>query len=406
MCRVIMVNRADFNSYDKQYGILTLMNHLEKECGGHGNGYALVRRNKIIESRKGQKLTNEQIYTRITAMSWDYLVYHTRINSLGGMGDANCHPFVQDNDCMAMNGTEHGLRTLSGALGRTDTEIIFRNMTGMGSEQVTRALVELGSVFIGTSAGKPYVVKAGGTLHRWLKGGKTFHASTFPTNVESVEKISDGYIWENGKENLQFIKRPVTYSYGDPEYYARYSKLYGYDYEDWDHIGAKKDTATPVKTPAKAKTNTTPASSTAAQKAESSGTSRVVVLAGKTSQKPTTKQKKEKGDDIIQQAYELGYDKGYEEAYEEGYAEGANDAYLECDNSDIVYREGYLCGYQDGKEGLPMDIDTSNMETDPSSEYNVGFTDGKEAGYDEGYEAGRLVARRELGLTTPEMDLD
>ena len=56
MCRLILVNKKDFNKYDSRYGILPLMKHLESECGGHGNGYALIKDNIIINMDKGVKL--------------------------------------------------------------------------------------------------------------------------------------------------------------------------------------------------------------------------------------------------------------------------------------------------------------------------------------------------------------
>lgn len=359
MCRVILSNRADFVSYDRQFGILKLMNHLEEECGGHGNGYALLRDGKIIETRKGVKLTNEQIYKRIKGMAWDYLVYHTRIASIGGQGDANCHPFVEGNDCLAMNGTEHNLRTMSDAFGRTDTECIFRNIIGLGREQVTRALVEFNSVFIGCAEGKPFVVKAGGTLHRWNGGEKTLHASTFIKSVSNVQKISDGYVWD-GKENLQFIKAARydgwgSYSYSSGSWWSGYS---------WGNKSKKSSVST---------------SST-----------------------------KTSGDYLT--GYKDGSDAGYELGFEDGYADALEEYNInpnsDLNDSDVQYVAGYTAGYRDAEMGVPFDVDASILSDEardnPTSEYNIGFSDGRDAGYSEGFEAGYTRAHEEVGIDVEE----
>ena len=425
MCRVIMVSRADFRAYDKQYGILKLMDHLEKECGGHGNGYALIKGGKIIETRKGQKLTNEEIYGRISVLKWDYLVYHTRINSMGGRGDANCHPFVQDNDCLAMNGTEHSLRTMSDAFGRTDTECIFKNMVGLGLEQTTRALVEFGSVFVGCAGGKPFVVKAGGTLHRWNVGGKSFHASTFPAGVKNVKDLPAGYIWEDGKENLQFIKKSYSgYGYGGYGYGS-----YGYGttrslWEDYGYYGksSKKSTAkTSSTTPAKSSkpANTATQGTEIKQTATNSGT--IVEL--KPVAKETAPEKKaSKKTESWLKAFRLGETSGYEDGYSDGYQEGFDEGREyernrangcgdpDDDEYDGTFSDGYYMGYNDALAGVPMDIDVNNVselakkKANPSSDYNIGFVDGRDAGYEEGFEAGYTEAEEKLGLKALEQE--
>lgn len=421
MCRVIMVSKADFRAYDKQYGILKLMDHLEKECGGHGNGYALIKEGKIIETRKGQALTNEEIYNRIVGLKWDYLVYHTRINSMGGRGDANCHPFVQDNDCLAMNGTEHSLRTMSDAFGRTDTECIFKNMAGLGLEQTTRALVEFGSVFVGCAGGRPFVVKAGGTLHKWNKGGKTFHASTFPAGVKDVQKISDGYIWEDGKENLQFLKKHEDYSYGYGRYgygsYGSYGKtgsLWGSYYDDDDDYRpvrtTKKSTGKVVSISAVKPESVTQSSaqSTSAAKIEDKNSAT-------STPKPAAKTKsKSKGSDQgaqLLRLYELGKQdgrkEGYQIGYEEGYAAGQGE-YITAEDYDSGFSDGYYMGYNDALAGVPMDIDVSSVvekkKSDPTSDYNIGFADGRDAGYDEGFDDGYSKATSEHGINMLEQE--
>lgn len=366
MCRVIMTNKNDFNIYDKKHGMLTLMNHLEKECGGHGNGYALIKDRRIIESRKGVKLTNEQIYQRISKIKWDYLVYHTRITSVGTTSDANCHPFVMEDDCLAMNGTEYTLRTLSNAFNRTDTEVIFRNLTGSSASETTKALLELSSVFIGSVTGVPFVVKAGGTLHKWNKGNLTMHCSTFPASVPSTEKedLPVGYIWENGKENRQYVKARATSitplgGYYGSEYYR------GYGYWDDDYMGSKGNVK-PATTKEKV-ASATPAPEGAA----------IPVKEVKGEATPTKKKKKL-----------TAYDQGYENGYEDGYTDGINE------EMEINYKEGYEDGLL-GREfkynvGALKDAKLREMDDEELTDYKRGWCDGRGTGYEEGYEDGYI----------------
>lgn len=366
MCRVIMTGRADFNQYDKQYGVLKLMEHLEAECGGQGNGYALVRKGVIFESRKGVKLSNEEIYKRIITLKWDYLVYHTRICSIGAKGDANCHPFVQGNDCVAMNGTEHGLSTLSNALSRTDTEVIFKNITGMGLESTTRTLVELSSVFVGTADGKPYVVKAGGTLHKWKGGSKSFHASTFPIEVKNVADIKDGYMWLDGKEDLQFTKDRKGYGYGgyyNDNYYGRAG--WGY------YSGTSKAKTTTTKT-------TTPKVTVKAAETKPAKKDKSVVV--------TTSQTDE-------YTYQLGYDAGREDGYNEALDDydtypptniSRPTSWDDCEYDIEAWEDGYTYGYQDGLSGVANDVDPDGTKgvrlgkvMKNSTAYKMGYEDGR-----------------------------
>lgn len=221
MCRLILTSRRDFNKYDRLYGVPGLMDHLEKQCGGHGNGYALVKNGKIFASNKGVKLTNSAIYAAIQPLEWDYLIWHTRIKSSGLLkDDLSCHPFIRDNDCIAMNGTEYELEGMAQALGIIDTQVIFRLLTGLNIKKTVDCLSHLSSVFIGTVDGIPYAVNAGGSLHRW--GKTTFHASTFPNDVKSVIKTTSSYMWLNG---MQVASKKATtkqrdYDLWEPSYYA------------------------------------------------------------------------------------------------------------------------------------------------------------------------------------------
>lgn len=224
MCRLILTNHADYNKYDRIYGIPVLMDHLEKQCGGHGNGYALIRNGKIFASNKGVKLTNAAIYSAIQPLEWDYLIWHTRIKSSGvAKNDASCHPFIRDNDCIAMNGTEWQLETIAQALNIIDTQVVFKMLQGLTLKKTVECLSQLDSVFIGTVDGRPYAVNAGGSLQRW--GKSTFHASTFPKNVQTAVATDTSYVWADGKQLSLKIKKPTTdMFYGSSSSYHRYDE--------------------------------------------------------------------------------------------------------------------------------------------------------------------------------------
>ena len=221
MCRLILVNKKDFNKYDSKYGILPLMKHLESECGGHGNGYVLIKDNIIISMDKGVKLRNEDIYSKIVKEDWDYLIWHTRIKSSGvNKDDTSCHPFVRGEDSIAMNGTEYDFETMALALGIIDTQVIFKCIEGLSLSRTMETLAYLSSVFIGTVDGVPYAVNAGGSLYKWNES--SLHASSFPLKVKKTERTNAGYMWRNGKVIASKVKKdtykPYSYPYSTKPY--------------------------------------------------------------------------------------------------------------------------------------------------------------------------------------------
>lgn len=230
MCRLFIANKKDYDNYDKRYSALALMNHLEEQCGGHGNGYALVKNGVIIEHKKGIHLDNKAIYTRSKLVDYDWIIYHTRIASVGTQADTNCHPFIgaDNRSCLCMNGTEYGLSAIANGLGITDTEVIFRLVEGMDVQQATDVIINLDSVFIGVAKGIPYVIKCSGALSVWRKGHQTFHASTFPKKVKETMICPSGYAWLDGqtnevitkkkKKNVYYYNEPRTYHFNDSDY--------------------------------------------------------------------------------------------------------------------------------------------------------------------------------------------
>lgn len=238
MCRLFIANQRDYYLYDKSHGILKLMKHLENTCGGHGNGYALVKNGKIIAYDKGQALTNEAIYHKIKGVKdWDYALYHTRIASVGTRSDSNCHPFVHENSAIAMNGTVYDFYDIAEVLEKTDTELIFKLVRDLKPLKTTHALASIGAIFVGFSKGKPYAVKGSGDLVKYTKGTGSFHASSFPTNVPShlYTTLHKGYIWINGNVIQEKTKVKVSVSkYSGYSGYSDYDKYFDNSYRSKD----------------------------------------------------------------------------------------------------------------------------------------------------------------------------
>ena len=127
MCRVLLAD----NKFIKTMGfanMLTLLHRLEKECGGDGNGYVLLKNGELIGYDKGVKLTNEEIVTQLFMAEPDWFMYHTRIASAGSVSDTNCHPYVSKDKKFAleMNGTDTSFSDLANDYGCTDTYMIFK----------------------------------------------------------------------------------------------------------------------------------------------------------------------------------------------------------------------------------------------------------------------------------------
>lgn len=245
MCRLFITNKKDFYAYDKAHGIVKLMKHLEKSCGGHGNGYTLMREGHIVQCRKGKKLTNEEIYHDIKGCKeWDYVIYHTRIASSGDISDTGCHPFISaDNrNALAMNGTISELSDFADILKSVDSELVFRMIQGYSAKETCLALAQLGVIFVGFVDGLPYAVKGRGDLVRWKIGARvtSLHVSELPSDVPNNQILpcEAGYIWLNGVIVKQPKKAVKNYGYyGNSGYYGGYysisrSNLYDEAYED------------------------------------------------------------------------------------------------------------------------------------------------------------------------------
>jgi predicted glutamine amidotransferase len=225
MCRVILASKKAVMQYNGRHELLPLLFHLEVECGGHGNGYALLRKGKIIKFEKGVDLKNEDIVRVLLNENYDWMIWHTRIASIGEESDANCHPFVANDSALAMNGTEHDFRTVADALGATDSEVIFRLVQRSNYAEATKILKSLRSVFVGFIDGKPYAIKNSGALEKWAGG--EFFASSFPKEVK-IEKLENNAHYLNGALYKGKAGSSSTYfntSYSDSSF-KNYSSSY------------------------------------------------------------------------------------------------------------------------------------------------------------------------------------
>ena len=198
MCRLLIGSKNMVSAYDRNNNILSLLQHLEQQCGGHGNGLALVRKGKLIYMQKGISFTVAEAAERLRKETYDFAVFHTRIASVGAVEDSLCHPYVAENDVMAMNGTLSELKSVANAIASTDTEIAFRLVQRKNLEETTKILKALPAVFVGASEGKPYIVRSHGDLEEWslptqLKSRRDFlFASSFPNGIRGCA------IWYGG----------------------------------------------------------------------------------------------------------------------------------------------------------------------------------------------------------------
>lgn len=206
MCRLLIGSSKALKAYNYNHSLATLLKHLEKQCGGHGNGVSLHRGNALIFSTKGCDLTVEEITHTILSKSvrYDYAIFHTRIASVGGVRDSLCHPYTSGNDALAMNGTLHVLSDIANALNTTDTEVVFNLVKGLPVEQVISVLATLNAVFVGSAEGKPYVVRNGGALEEWslpklAKESDFLFASSFPKGTQHVNSLSYSFQYVDGK---------------------------------------------------------------------------------------------------------------------------------------------------------------------------------------------------------------
>lgn len=185
MCRLALINTAGIKHIEKQYGLEELFNYLENQLGGHGNGCCIIYKDGSYSIDKGVLLTNDiisaEILNNIDRIKW--VIYHTRLASIGVISNENCHPFEYDRKVLAMNGTERNYRVVKKGL--TDTENIL-----LASDSIREDTKYYNSVFLGYEDGKVFANKNYGSL-KYIpceNGGKIF-ASNFPSEYYKGDTV-------------------------------------------------------------------------------------------------------------------------------------------------------------------------------------------------------------------------
>lgn len=215
MCRLALMNKEGIRYIEKKYGLENLLNYLERQLGGHGNGICFIYNDGSYFIRKGVKLTNEEIaeevLMKLKHIKW--IIYHTRLASIGNINDRNCHPFNNNGRVLAMNGTERNYIVVNKNL--TDTENIL-----ITTDNITRDTREYHSVFLGYENGKVFANKNYGSLEYipCENGGRVF-ASTFPIEYYTKEMIYEApQYFVEGKKMM-------------PLEAARRNRRYAWDYQ-------------------------------------------------------------------------------------------------------------------------------------------------------------------------------
>jgi predicted glutamine amidotransferase len=206
------MNNEGIKYIEKEYGLEKLFNHLEKQLGGHGNGICFIYNDGSYFIRKGVDLTNkdiaEEVLMKINHIKW--IIYHTRLASVGSINDRNCHPFNNNGRVMAMNGTERNYTVVNESL--TDTENIL-----ITTKNITKDTREYRSVFLGYENGKVFANKNYGSLEYipCKNGGRVF-ASTFPMECYARDMVYEApryYVEGTKMKPLEVARRKRYYAW-------------------------------------------------------------------------------------------------------------------------------------------------------------------------------------------------
>ncbi len=82
MCRLVLMNKEGEKEIDKKYGLDKYLRYLEKQLGGHGNGYALMKNGEVIIIDKGVNLDVRDIAKILRETSYDWALFHTRLATI------------------------------------------------------------------------------------------------------------------------------------------------------------------------------------------------------------------------------------------------------------------------------------------------------------------------------------
>lgn len=213
MCRLMMANNEGIRYVEKEYGLKRLFNYLERQLGGHGNGICFIYNDGSYDIKKGVMLTNEEIVEeimmKIKNIKW--IIYHTRLASVGSINDRNCHPFADNGRVMAMNGTERNYVIVNKNL--TDTENIL-----LSTDNILEGTRKYHSVFLGYENGRVFANKNYGSLEYMPcgNGGKVF-ASRLPEECHTrnyVYEAPDCFVEGVKIKSLKPVKQNGYYDYG------------------------------------------------------------------------------------------------------------------------------------------------------------------------------------------------
>jgi hypothetical protein len=212
MCRLLLANREGITELKRALsgipGCSTLESYLrglELRDGGQGNGYALLKDGRVTCLEKGVNLGVGTVALVMETADYDWILFHTREASEGGVSDANCHPFAVSGKAelvAAVNGNEKSVAELARAAGGiTDSEFILKLVAEMGLP-LKETLLIYESNFFGFYNGRPFVKKGNRDMLIWKKGGGIVFASDFPFGMAGLEKPGQDFFWMEKEQEV------------------------------------------------------------------------------------------------------------------------------------------------------------------------------------------------------------
>ena len=229
MCRLALIDKKGIKYIVENYGLENLFNYLEQQLGGHGNGYCIIHNDGSYCINKGVTLSNntivDEILKEIDDIRW--VIYHTRLASIGVVSNRNCHPFEHKGRVMVMNGTERNYPIINTKL--TDTENIL-----LGSENILNDTKDYHSVFLGYENGRVFANKNSGSLKYIAcgNGGKIF-ASSFPIEYYKKDKVYEAPQSFVEGDTIKGLRQATLSCYG---YYNRNRNMV---YDDYYYMGLR-----------------------------------------------------------------------------------------------------------------------------------------------------------------------
>ena len=238
MCRLALFNKEGVNYIESNYGLTDFFNYLETSQGGHGNGYCIIYDNGKIRIKKGITLLNTEITADILKdyQNIKWVMYHTRLASMGNISNENCHPFKCEKSVLMMNGTERGIRAFIKE-NKTDTETIL-NICVMLGINITEATKNLNSVFVGYDNGRVFANRNNGSLEYLHHNSKTiiFASEFLPEQYKNDNVYISPLYWKEGEKiDIKQLKKAKEktdkwkscFLDDDDDYYTVY-KNYGF----------------------------------------------------------------------------------------------------------------------------------------------------------------------------------